>query len=214
VASQLGNAYDSDDTLSNDESSSVASKLGNAYNSDDNFPNDDHDSDDNSSCRSSESLPVDNYIYHPFPRNAKGLTLCSHNVNHISNKIDELKLCLECDNDNVKPDVYGICETFLSTDMHDDEVQIKGYNMIRKDRKYSTGGGLIIYMKDWLDFELREDLECKNDSKFEIIWVELLFANKSLLLALIYRPPRADNVVKWLELWKNLLNVHTLKTKT
>ncbi len=56
-----------------------------------------------------------------FPNTPKGLTFCSHNINHISNKIDELKLVLECHSEN-KPDVYGLCETFLTGNTHDDEI--------------------------------------------------------------------------------------------
>ena len=67
-----------------------------------------------------------------FPSKLKGLTLCGHNVNHIPNKLDELKLYRECGYPQL--DVYGLSETFLTDCIHDDLVRVKGYQKIRKDR--------------------------------------------------------------------------------
>ena len=126
----------------------------------------------------------------------KGLTLCSHNINHISNKLDELRYILECEKPDI--DVYGICETFLTIDVHDDTLNIQGYRLVRRDRNYGAGGGIILYIKDGLNFKRREDLESQNDNQIEAIWVELKLSNKSLLVCQAYRPPNATNLPNWL----------------
>lgn len=139
-----------------------------------------------------------------FPSRFKGLKVCSHNINRISNKIDELRLLLECDSPPV--DVYGISETFLTSSAPDNMYTIGGYQMIRKDRKYSGGGGIIVYLKDGISYKHRPDLEVGHQT-IEALWLELNFANKSFLLAQIYRPPRNDHTS---QLWLDYME-HTLQ---
>ena len=127
----------------------------------------------------------------------KGLTLCSHNINHSSNKFDEIKFLLECEKPNLV--IYGICETFWTEDIHDDTLTIKGYQMVRRDRQHRDGGGILVYIKDGIHFKRRADLEKRNDCLIEAIWIEIKLPNKSLLVAEIYRPPYADNIPNWFE---------------
>jgi len=140
-----------------------------------------------------------------FPTIPKGFTLCSHNVNHLSNKLDELKLFLECD--NPKLDVYALCETFLTDRVHDDVVRVKGYQMIRKDRKYSAGGGIIVYIKNGINYKHRQDLESQADQTIEVLWLELHLSSKTILVAQVYRPPKLDNLftTNWLEFMEHSL---------
>ena len=120
----------------------------------------------------------------------KGLCICSHNVNHLSNNIGELKLFLQCD--NLKIDVCGLNETFLTDRDHDDMFNIQGYQTIREDRTYSRGGGLFVYIRNEINYKHRQDLEAPADETTEIVWVELMISNKSLLIAQVYRPPKLE----------------------
>ena len=112
---------------------------------------------------------------------------------------------MECANPIL--DVYGICETFLTDSVHDKVVNVQGYQIIWKDRVYCKGGGLILYIKDGITYKCRRDLESQTDKTIEIIWLELKLANKSLLIAQVYRPPSFDNILiqNWLEYVENSL---------
>ena len=50
-------------------------------------------------------------------------------------------------NSTKKIDICGYTETFLSDAVDDCRVEIKGYNMYRKDRN-GRGGGIIVYVND------------------------------------------------------------------
>ena len=44
-------------------------------------------------------------------------------------------------------DIYGVVETFLDKNVNDPEIAINNYNVVRKDRICSGGGGILIYVK-------------------------------------------------------------------
>ena len=45
-------------------------------------------------------------------------------------------------------DIMGVAESWATELINDAELHIEGYNMYRKDRKGSRGGGLILYIKN------------------------------------------------------------------
>ena len=68
------------------------------------------------------------------------------NARSISNKIDELRILA----DQYKPHLIGIVETWLNENNFDCEIGLRGYNILRKDRKNKykiKGGGLVIYYR-------------------------------------------------------------------
>ena len=88
------------------------------------------------------------------------------NIRSLSAHHDELTLLLS--NLKFKFDVIGISETkeqsdegFLS------DVGIPGYN-IHSQRTNSFAGGVALYIKSTLDYEIREDI-CMTKDEFEII---------------------------------------------
>ena len=54
-------------------------------------------------------------------------------------------------------DVLCISETWLSEHVKDNDISIPGYNIFRKDRKHSLGGGVCIYVKENFIVKIRED---------------------------------------------------------
>ena len=86
---------------------------------------------------------------------------------------------------------------------------MQGYQTICKDRKHSRGGGLIVYIRNEIHYERREDLEVLADETTEIIWVELKLSNTSLLIAQVYRAPRPEQTftLKWLDSVDNSLQL-------
>ena len=103
----------------------------------------------------------------------KPLNIIYFNARSIRNKMDELKILIS----EVKPDIVGIVETWLTEENFDSEIEIDDYNFIRKDRKSDTksiGGGIIIYFK-W-DISLI-DLTNGYNSNIDHIWGKVIMKN-------------------------------------
>ncbi|WAR01776.1 LOW QUALITY PROTEIN: hypothetical protein MAR_008334, partial [Mya arenaria] len=56
-------------------------------------------------------------------------------------------------------DIIGLCETFLTPSVHDNELVIPGYSFVRNDRHDKGGGGIIVYISNKLSNVRRYDLE-------------------------------------------------------
>ena len=67
--------------------------------------------------------------------------------------------------------------------------KIQGYQMICKDRTYSRGG-LLVYIRNEINYKHKQDLEAPAAETTEIIWLELMLSNRCLLIAQVYRRPK------------------------
>ena len=75
----------------------------------------------------------------------KGIHFCNLNVHHIVPKIDELRISMAHD---ICPDIFGLCETFLTDSISEDQIAIDGYDILRKDisdTQKKAGGGVVLY---------------------------------------------------------------------
>ena len=122
-----------------------------------------------------------------FPSVKKSLCIACHNVNRLvtsnnTDTLDQIKIILESDNTTL--DIYGVCESFLTKSVSDEFLNIDGYQIVRKDRSYSHGGGLLLYIANHFQFKRRFDLESNIPCQIEIIWIELNLPGKSFLLCL------------------------------
>ena len=61
-------------------------------------------------------------------------------------------------------DILTINETKLDATIKDGEVHLPGYDVVRKDRVSNgrTGGGVCIYLRSNINFQLRADLTPNN----------------------------------------------------
>ena len=76
---------------------------------------------------------------------SKGLHLCNLNIQHFLPKLDELRIVLASRNG---PDIFCACETSLEPDVLNNQIAIKGYDFLRKDRattQNKSGGGVILF---------------------------------------------------------------------
>lgn len=84
-------------------------------------------------------------------------------------------------------DILAITGTWLDNSWTDNELVITGYNLFRRDRKKTQGGGIIVYTHNSLSAERRSDLESE---KIEQISIEFKqFRCAPILLSCFYRPP-------------------------
>ena len=96
----------------------------------------------------------------------KGLKCYHLNIHSLRNKMDEL--CLFCN--EYKPHVLCLNETWLDENISDEELRLRNYNIIRRDRD-CLGGGVAVYIADHLKFNL---INIENNSNIEALWFELI----------------------------------------
>ena len=95
-------------------------------------------------------------------------------------------------------------EIHLNSNWFDEELQIRVFNLIRKDRTYAYAGLILIYIPKSIDFQYRIDLLIQEDNcMLECIWLEFRHPNsKPFLMAIMYQP--RNNII-----WRDNL-AHTL----
>ena len=102
-----------------------------------------------------------------FTSGIKYLSICHANVQSlaiggnlptqsVNVKIDEIQLRL-CDKKTLN--IICLTETWLKEETDSDRLVIDGYNIERKDRPGSRGGGASMYYKETLAVKRRKDLE-------------------------------------------------------
>ena len=112
----------------------------------------------------------------------QGISIGHLNVRGLLKNFPEVKLLIE----HTNLDILTISKTHLTQDIHDNEVNIDGYRILRRDRTHKVGGGVAIYSKISLD--------CVHISKYdnediEALWIELIAHSQRLLVGCVYRPP-------------------------
>ena len=131
----------------------------------------------------------------------KGIKICSHNINRMENKMDEIEYNLLYSLN--PPDIIGFCETFFHENISDDFINFPGYVSIRKDRTENAGGGWLIYINENISFERKYEIE-QND--METVWLEIKPSHrKSFLLCFVYRNPKSQT--DWIDKFETQLNM-------
>ena len=131
----------------------------------------------------------------------KGFRIGHINIQGLTNKIDQLKLLLQSEQNVIH--ILGISETKLNQVHPDTSFDINGYQKpFRRDRTENAGGGLLVYVKEGVCCNRRSDLE---HQMLECIWVEIKPTNscRSYLVGHIYRP--ANSSVHWNEFFEECI---------
>ncbi|CAH3194280.1 unnamed protein product [Porites evermanni] len=84
----------------------------------------------------------------------RGFKLASLNINKLITHIDQLRILLA----HNEIDILSINETKFNETISDNEVNISGYDIIRRDRITNGGGGVCFYVKSSINFTIRNDL--------------------------------------------------------
>ena len=134
---------------------------------------------------------------------SKGLHFCNLNVHHIVPKTDELRISMARDK---CPDIFGMCETFLTASISDDQIAIDDFDILRKDRsdtQNKVGGGVILYTRKSINCRCRHEIETSN---IETLWAEITLPNaKPFLICTAYRPPCTNS--EWIDLFEEELSI-------
>lgn len=122
----------------------------------------------------------------------KGLHIIHINSRSLISKLEEIKILAF----KTKAAIICVTETWLDDSVAEPEIEIKGYQVIRKDRN-RKGGGVCLYIKTSLAFNQRNDLEIE---ELEAIWCEILLPKtKPIVVGCCYRPPKQSNFLELLE---------------
>lgn len=135
--------------------------------------------------------------------------LCHLNINSIQNKFEELSQLIKV----LKIHVAFISETKIDSSYPNEQFNIDGFTVYRKDRS-KGGGGIMVFVAN--------TLQCKRlkfDRKYttlEPIALEIKIGNRSMTILGIYRPPRnlSGNYQIKLEELNNICNWAAFHNKT
>jgi len=103
----------------------------------------------------------------------------------VSNLLGQMNFCFP---------IIGLSETWLSDDLKD-QYSIQGYSSEYTCRQHSSYGGVALYLKEQLTYNIRKDLASNIDC-CETLWVEIPKESfhsqqlkKNLIIAVMYRSP-------------------------
>ena len=115
----------------------------------------------------------------------RGLVMASLNINSLLSHIDDLKIFIS----SSKIDILAINETKLDSSIHDYEIHLPGFEVVRRDRLVNgrNGGGVCIYLRNTINYRIRDDL-C--DDQLECLIIEITRPHsRPFLMSTWYRPP-------------------------
>ena len=82
-----------------------------------------------------------------------------------------------------------MCETFIDSNVADNEISIDGYSIVKKDRN-RHGGGVLLYVKDGITYTEITELAFE---QVKSVWIKLMYKKETLMLGVVYRPPSSNN---------------------
>ena len=88
-------------------------------------------------------------------------------------------------------DYILLCETFVNDD-NAHLFKLPNYNLIYKNRKIKSKGGVAIYIRDNIQYNLREDLSIFIEGEFESIFIESINNGQTSIVGEIYRIPNTS----------------------
>jgi exonuclease III len=120
----------------------------------------------------------------PFSK-LKGFKVCQLNIASLIKHYDELLVYMQ----NNPFAIITLNETRLDDSVLNGEVEIPGYDIVRRDRN-KNGRGVAIYIRNNIPFAIRKDLMPDN---LELLCVELKKPKRRpLLISTWYRPPNSS----------------------
>ena len=115
------------------------------------------------------------------------LEFCHLNINGIldNNKFEYVHQLLL----NSPNTILALTESHLYQDFPVQLVELSGFKCYRKDRVGKKGGGVLLYVPDFIFSEQVEITINQQSSVLEQLWVRCGIGTKIVLLACLYRPP-------------------------
>ena len=123
-----------------------------------------------------------------FELNKPSANIMHLNCRSLKMNFDSLKVMLSTLKENFT--AIALSETWL-TKSTEDMYKLNGYDFICKSRLHKVGGGVGIFINNYLTYKIRDDLTFMNDV-LECVFVEIVQEKSNFLIGCIYRPPGGD----------------------
>ena len=155
------------------------------------------DSDLNHSCSYFESNEFVDYI----GNRAEKFSVYSHNIRSLNNKINDVQeLLSELDTENFSFSVLLFQEIWAANNAQTNRLE-NYQDIILQTREERRGGGLGIYLKQNLRYEIINELSFIQAGEFESQFIKVFFGkNQFKIIGNIYRIPGGNlgNFIEWL----------------
>lgn len=127
------------------------------------------------------------------------------NIHSVLAKLDELKhIIFTLHKQNIIVHFIMLCETFLN-DANEHLCKLDGYNLICKNRKNGSRGGVAIFANTSIPYKIRDDLALNVDNEFESLFIECQYKMTPVVVGEIYRIPNS-NVKLSIERFHTIMN--------
>ena len=138
-------------------------------------------------------------------------TVAHLNIHSVPSKFDDLIEMLKVlDERKILPDIFMLCETFLSEKNHK-KFNFDGYDIINAYRVNKQRGGVAILVKNGINYVERSDIGVFEEGKFESIFVELPQNRKpNIIIGEVYRVP-GTNERDFIEKYESI--IRTIKAE-
>ena len=116
--------------------------------------------------------------------------ICSHffNCRSLSANFEEINTCLHSVSQNF--DIIALSETWFSSNDNLNMFSLPGYQFCHMDYENRRGGGVAIYAKNFIEFDVMESLSYAVDNLLECISIKLRASRKkSIIVTCIYWQP-------------------------
>ena len=152
----------------------------------------------------SDAAPYDAYTYNIFNSSTDYPTILLINPTSIAKPHALQQLQFEILSQNV--DVVAVSESWLKSHHLDQQFNISGFSLFRKDRVKRKGGGVCLFVSHVYSGVQYLNLSEVNyfDPAFEILWVKLnLNDNSVYIIGVVYHPPKpiypTPNLINYLD---------------
>ena len=114
------------------------------------------------------------------------------NIRSLSNLKNFSKLHGLLSSLTLAPSLIAVTETWLKPNYSESIINFPGYSFISNPRIQTQGGGVGFYVKENLVYSTRLDLNRMEEKKFESLFIDAKFKNKTITFGCIYGAPCND----------------------
>lgn len=137
-----------------------------------------------------ENQDVIYYLNDVLETNGSNLNICHLNARSIPQHIDEISNILT----RSKMHICAVSESFLKPNSPGSSFRVPGFKVVRNDRCQGRGGGVLLYLPEYLKHEIVAQSE--HGSNIEYLFVKICFSNIKILVGVCYNPPPSNNKIQ------------------
>ncbi|XP_020297043.1 uncharacterized protein LOC109861696 [Pseudomyrmex gracilis] len=118
------------------------------------------------------------------------LRVCHVNCQSLMAYLDDFRLFFT----DSQYDIICLSETWLKPAIHDQMVELSGYQLFRYDRTGKSRGGVAFFLANTLNARILKTSGSDYSRKPEFLIAEISSGDEKVLLAVVYRPPHCGHL--------------------